>query len=96
MRRFVMKKTSALDEPIERVLYEMTLYGPDTDEYPALVEHLERLMTMKAQERKSRVSPDTMAMVVGNLLGILVIVAYEQKHVMVSKGLSFVFKAKPD
>jgi hypothetical protein len=35
-----------------------------------------------------------MAIVVGNILGILVIVAYEQKHVMVSKGLGFVIKAK--
>ncbi|MET0786968.1 MAG: hypothetical protein ABWY25_09695 [Paenisporosarcina sp.] len=59
-----------------------------------MVDHLERLMKMKAEERRNRVSPDTMAIVGGNLLGILVIVAYEQKHVMVSRGLGLILKAK--
>ena len=65
----------------------MNMYGPDTEEYPRLMDNLERLVRLK--EIKPRVSPDTMAIVVGNLFGILIIVAYEQKHVMVSKALGF-------
>jgi hypothetical protein len=33
-------------------------------------------------------------MILGNLMGILVIVAYEQKHVMTSKGFSQLIRPK--
>jgi hypothetical protein len=89
------KKTSKLDEPIERVLLEMDIKGPYSDKYDHLVMQLEQLLEMRRNERgTSKVSPDTMAVVVGNLLGILTIVAYEQKHVMVSKGLGLILRSK--
>jgi hypothetical protein len=92
--RFVKKKPSILDEPIARILTDMNTYGPDSPEFPTLVSHLEKLNRMKAEECKNRPSSDTMAIVAGNLLGILIIVAYEQKHAMVSRGLGFVIKPK--
>jgi hypothetical protein len=92
--RFVKKKPSVLDEPIAKVLTDMNTYGADSPEYPTLINHLEKLNRMKAEERGNRPSPDTMAIVAGNLLGILIIVAYEQKHAMVSRGLGFVIKPK--
>jgi hypothetical protein len=73
----------------------MNEVGPDSEEYSALVEHLDRLAKMKAEERRNRVSPDTMAIVAGNLVGVLIIVAYERSHVMTSKGLGFVINSKP-
>lgn len=93
LRRFVKEKPSILDEPIAKVLDEMNMMGPDSEEYTKMIDHLERLVRMK-QERNNRVTPDTMAIVAGNLLGILIIVAYEQKHVVVSKGLGFVLKSR--
>jgi hypothetical protein len=94
--RFVKKKKpSVLDEPIAKILTDMNTYGPDSPEYPTLISHLEKLNRMKAEEgSKVRPSPDVMAIVVGNLLGILIIVAYEQKHAMVSRGLGFVIRPK--
>lgn len=95
MRRFVKKKPSILDEPIEKVLSTMNTYSPEDQEFSTLIDHLDRLNRMKEQDKHlRRPSPDTMALVAGNILGILVIVAYEQKHVMVSKGLGFVMKPK--
>jgi hypothetical protein len=94
LRRFVKEKPSILDEPIEKVLTEMNMMGPDSEEYHKMIDHLERLTRLKEQERRFRVTPDTMAIVAGNLLGILIIVAYEQKHVVVSKGLGFVLKSR--
>jgi hypothetical protein len=95
LRRIIKIKSSIIDEPINRVLSDMNAYGPDSEEYTTLVRHLDHLVRLKQEEKRSRVSPDTMAIVAGNLLGILIIVAYEQKHVMVSKGLGFVLKTKP-
>lgn len=88
LRRFRKKKVSMLDKPIEKVLASMKTFGPEDPEYPQLMDNLERLNQMKERSR-FRVSPDTIVIVAGNLLGILIIVAYEQKHVMVSKAMGF-------
>ena len=83
-----------LHEVMDRILVEMNQFGPDSPEYPALLGHLERVIVMLDSKEKRRPSPDGMILVAGNLLGILIIVAYEQKHVMTSKGLGFVLKSK--
>lgn len=88
------KKESQFDGAIERLLFEMDAKGPDTQEYTDMMEHLVKLANIRKEERPGKVSVDTIALVAGNLLGILVIVAYEQKHVMVSKGLSFLLKPR--
>lgn len=83
---------SDLDDAIDSVHARMTYLGPGSDEYSDLLDHLERLRKLKAESRFKRPDPNTIILVAGNLLGILVIVAYEQKHVMTSKGLGFVLK----
>ena|SRR5689334_19882776 len=93
LKRFAMNRTSAFDEPIDRLLAEMRDVEVDSDEYPKMLEHLSKLNDMKSEERKRKVSPDTMLLVAGNIIGILVIVAYEQKHVVTSKALNFVGRA---
>jgi len=94
LRRFFTEPPSILDEPIERLLTEMNTYGPDSEEYRVAVDYLERLVNLKANERRHNITPETMAIVLGNLLGILIIVAYEQKHVMVSKGMGLILRTK--
>lgn len=91
---FVRKEAHILDAPIVKVLTELETYGPETPEYKIAIKHLDRLMKLKAKDSPKRISPDTMAIVVGNLFGILIVVAYEQKHVLVSKGLNFILKPK--
>lgn len=92
--RFRKMKPSILDEPIERLLTQMNKVEPGSKEYSVMVDQLDKLNRMKLDESKPRINSDTWAIVAGNLLGILVIVAYEQKHVMVSKGLGFVMKPR--
>ena len=88
--RFWEEKTSIVDEPIERVLTEMNA-GPKSPEFEQNLSYLERLQELKAGERRHfRVSPDTIALVLGNLAGIVIIVVYENKHVMTSKAMGFI------
>jgi len=82
------------DEPIDKVLDELREYSVDASEFAAAMDYLDRLTKMKVLTSQDRVSPDTMAMVLGNLFGILVIVAYEQRHVMTSKAMGFILRAK--
>lgn len=88
------KETTPVDEQIDAVLKKMKAVGVVHDDYPTLMRHLERLIDLKAKDRRERISRDTMALIAGNLMGILVIVAYEQKHVMTSKGLNQIIRPR--
>lgn len=94
LRQFFEEEKTPLDEQIEAVLAEMDARGVYSEEYPKLMQLLERLHQIKTNERRDPVSRDTIALIMGNLMGILLIVAYEQKHVMTSKGFSQIIRPK--
>lgn len=91
---FTNESDTPIDEHITDVLTEMKTVGVNSDRYPDLMTYLERLHEVKARQRRDSVSPDTLALIAGNLMGILLIVAYEQKHVMTSKGLAQLLRPK--
>jgi hypothetical protein len=76
---------SPLDKQINAVLDDMSTKGVTSDEYPKLMSLLERLNGMKQKAKLPPVSRDTVVMVAGNFLIALLIVMYEQKHVMTTK-----------
>lgn len=93
MRDKKKKSREDLQRQIDAVLVDMETYGPDSKEYPTLIENLERLTKLQQSTTvRRKVSPDTVMIVLGNLLGILVIVAYEQNHVIRSKAKDFTLK----
>lgn len=95
MFKLTLTKDSKLDEPIDKILAEMAEFGPGTPEYDNLLGQLERMMALQNTETWTRrINPDQVAAVAANLLGILTIVAYEQKHVMVSKALGMLTRSK--
>jgi hypothetical protein len=83
-----------IDKQITCVLDEMTTVGVTTEEFPTLLSYLERLHALRQKERREPISRDTIALIAGNLMGILLIVAYEQKHVITSKGFGQVIRPK--
>jgi hypothetical protein len=89
--KFWNKEPNILDEPIDKILEELRQHDPNSEEFARNMKHLKKLTDLKSDTRKKmKVDPNTIALVAGNLLGILLIVAYEQKHAMTSKGLGFV------
>ena len=90
---FGWRKTDPeLEEAIAAVYAEMKQWDPYSEEYQESLESLERLEKLKAGEGRRRISSDTLIQVGGNLLGILIIVAYERGHVMVSKAKDYVMR----
>lgn len=87
------KDRTQLEIVTDAVLLEMETYGPMDPAYPELLNQLERLNALQ-EKKKQHVSPDTVVLVLGNLLGIVIIVAYERAHVMTSKGMNFILKTK--
>jgi hypothetical protein len=87
------KSDELLEREIEGVLVHLHVTAVDTEEYPKVLSHLERLYDLKG-EKPEHVKKDTMAIIGGNLLGILMILKYERVDVITSKALSFVIRAQ--
>lgn len=83
-----------LDPAMTRILNEMEVYGPDSPEYPILLAQLEKVMEIRASKDKRRITPDTLVLAGANVLGILIIVAYEHAHVITSKAKDYVLKTR--
>ena len=83
-----------IDKQIARVLEQMSAIPVGSEDYTALMTILERLQGLRLKERREPISRDTVALIAGNLMGILLIVAYEQKHVITSKGFGQVIRPR--
>lgn len=92
--KFRTDKQSPLDKEILNLLKQMETKSRDSEEYSVMSENLERLYKAKSYEQVRRVSPDTLAVVAGNLLGIALILGYEQVGVISTKALGFVIKGR--
>ena len=85
---------SGLDDAIDRLLREMEDWSGNDEEYGTLVSRLSKLHEMRMKENPDRISKDTLAIVAGNLAGIVLIVGHERAHVVTSKALNFVMKLR--
>jgi hypothetical protein len=91
------KKTAedkGLQSAIDAVLYAMQTFDPSSDDYAKLLKQLSKLYKLKEPPAPTRVSPDTLALVLGNLAGVLLIVTYEKHNIVTSKALTFVQKLR--
>jgi len=79
---------------IDELYTHLSTFSGEDKEYAEIVDQLTKLYALKEDTSKRRVSPDTLAMVAGNLLGIILIVGHERAHVVTSKALSFVLKLR--
>lgn len=83
-----------LDVVIEALLDRMAEEFYDAVEYAKMVEQLSKLYKLKEINVPKRPSPDTLLLIAGNLIGIVLILGYEQKNVITSKAIGFVLRLK--
>lgn len=95
------KKTtneSSLEKEIERLLSDMADEGAETDEYAAMAARLDTLYKLKEVDHKidtktfMGVNNETLALIVANLTGIIMIVGHERARTITTKSLGFVRK----
>lgn len=87
---FSSKDSSQVDSLIDRILEDMNNLDPGDSDYLTRMASLERLYELKAKDRREPIDRDVLVAVGGNLLAVLAIVAYEQKHVMTSKAMALI------
>lgn len=86
--------TTPIDKQIEKLYEQMDFVGVDSDEYPTLIAHLTSLTSLKSKHARTPVSSDTIALIVGNMLIAGIVVVYENKHLMNSKGWTQLMKLR--
>jgi len=91
---FKQKKTDSLTKEMESILTKMKQLEPNTEEYTAMAKNLATLYDAQSKVKDRKISWDTIATVTGSLLGIIIIVAYEDVNVITSKAMGFVLKGR--
>lgn len=83
-----------LEKTTDDLLSQMESFTGDDDEYAKMVEQYVKLNSCKPEKALPLIRADTIVAVIGNLLGILLILGFEHTNVITSKAMSFVLKAK--
>jgi len=83
-----------LDKAIDVLLDRLAEDAYDSDAYAKMVDQLSKLYKLKEQDSRRRVSPDTLAMIAGNIVGIVLIIGHERANVITTKALGFVMRLK--
>lgn len=86
------KEKTDLDRTIAMLVALMSEAEPDAA--IRISEQIAKLYKAKEQETPKRVSPDTLILVAGNLLGIVLILNYEKANVLTSRAIGFVMKLR--
>lgn len=87
-------KRTNLEKEIDEVLFHMSSINPGDEPYAIMATNLETLYKAKATEKSKVVSPDTIAVVAGNILGLVLILVYEETRVISTKALGFVLRSR--
>lgn len=90
----IIEEDLALQAEIARLFEDMAKADRNSKEYLTMTDQLVKLYNLKPKKPESRVSPDTLALVAGNLAGILTIVMAEKSSVITTKALGFIMKAR--
>lgn len=85
---------SGLEDAMNEIYSEMKGFTADSDEYCKMTDQLLKLHSMQTVDRSHRVSPDTIATISANVIGIALILHYERIHVVTSRALTFVMKLR--
>ena len=84
------KKNQKLEALEQELMNNMLTTGPEAEIFDTQLTYLERLKSLK--NKKMNISHDTMAIVIGNIVCVLIVVMYEQKHILTTKAMSLTLK----
>lgn len=89
-------KRSDLRKEYDNAVVLLKTIIPGSDEYQTQLKTVERLhkLLMDEEEHKNKISLDGVLACMTNLLGIGIIVGYEQFHHIGSKAINFVLKGR--
>lgn len=94
LKKFTKKdRRTKLEKEIESVLCNLRTMDPSSEAYTTATQNLERLHKMKSED-KFKVSPDTVMVVAGSLIGTILVLYFERTGVVTSKALGWLMKGR--
>lgn len=93
MYKFTKLKQNIIKQEINRIHSTMEGMKIESEEYQIAMGHLKTLYEIRSKDKIS-ISLDTMAVVAGNLLGLIFVLKHEELNVITSKALGFVIKGR--
>lgn len=90
------KDHEGLTQAIDTALLELAMTKPNSEEYAAILEKIERLFKLQAPKTEPRkpISPDALISAAASLAGIVLVINAEHVGVITSKALGFIVKPK--
>lgn len=89
------KKEDAIRDEIVEMEKLLRITEPTDDEYDQTIAKLERLYALRDKKKcKTKVDPNTIAMIMGGLVEIGLIMSYEQLHVISTKAFTRVIRPR--
>jgi hypothetical protein len=83
-----------VEDAMMRAFDELKDQSVASEEYAKNLDGIVKLHKMREEEKAPRVSPDTVALVTANLLGILLIIRHEHVNVITSRAMSTLIKPR--
>lgn len=83
-----------IDKMIVRIVEDSEHDKTETDEFAKRVDQLVKLHKIKDSTPNDRISKDTLAIIAGNLAGIVFILGFERANIVTSKAVGFVMKLR--
>jgi hypothetical protein len=90
----ISKAPTLLETATDKALRSLDEKEIASEDYVKILDVVSKLHKMKEDERPSRLSMDTAAIVTANLLGIMMIIRYEHVNVITSRAMNLVLKPK--
>lgn len=90
----IEKKKSKLDEAIDQLLDELITLTGDDPMYAKTADQLKKLYEIKDNTKPDRIKLDTLVTVGGNIAIAVMIIAFEQQHVITTKLPAFLSKIR--
>jgi len=96
MKIFAKKdKRTEVEKEIDSVVAQMRLLNPPDVEYGKMSEVLDRLMKANSYKTgKTGIDPNTVLLVVGNIVGVIIVLNYEHLHCITSKAFGMLIKGR--
>jgi hypothetical protein len=85
---------SGLVKARDKALFELQGYEATDAQYQKIIVHVKDLTHLIDLEKSERVSPNTIAIVLGNVIITLIVIGYESSNVVTTKVQGFWLKFK--
>lgn len=87
-----MEPKEQIDLEIQHVLRKLEELSPDSNEYAMAATNLKVLCEARSKKPWQLIEPEVLVTVAANIIGILLVLHYEQVNVVSSKAFSMIWR----